>query len=470
MTNKKKYYAVRKGNKVGIFENWSDCQQSINGFSNAEYKSFGNIEDAEAYIKNEDIGEKHRQAAIDLDAAIAYVDGSYSDAIKRYSFGCIIITPDGDVIKKAGYGDDPNALTIRNIAGELQGTMYAIKFAAEAGYKNLIIRHDYEGISKWYEGAWKAKDSIVKKYIDFISKYRDQIKVKFEKVQAHTGDKYNEEVDSLAKDALKNGEKVKKDEYGLIAKGIKSEDLKAIIDIMIDDVKGLVVNSTRQAYAEMYVLTSPDKEKIVIKYYPENHQKIHVQGKPQKLFSLFSTYVTELVDVDQIPVILNEYHKVEIHKDSIEEQFKVYFPKACGNLPDKIERVLHQAIYNLNLDGDMFDPTYLAFPSYRALEGFLKFILDKYKIDCDNCFNMFKRSGSGAYRLEAKYEVNIGSGKKIAYFNKCYNYYNNNRHTLFHWDDPAAPIDTTHLIGNVEQAKKHIKDTVELIEEFFHIT
>ena len=43
---KKKYYAVKKGYKTGVFDNWTDCQSAISGYSNAEYKGFATEEEA----------------------------------------------------------------------------------------------------------------------------------------------------------------------------------------------------------------------------------------------------------------------------------------------------------------------------------------------------------------------------------------------------------------------------------------
>lgn len=50
-----KVYAVKKGNKTGIFENWSECQAATKGFSGAEFKSFTTIEEAEAYLDDRDV-------------------------------------------------------------------------------------------------------------------------------------------------------------------------------------------------------------------------------------------------------------------------------------------------------------------------------------------------------------------------------------------------------------------------------
>ncbi|MDU7947776.1 MAG: ribonuclease H family protein [Clostridium sp.] len=209
---RKKYYSVRTGKVPGIYESWEDCKKSIDGFSNAEYKAFASREDAVSYLNNQDIGEREKVKAQQIDSVIAYVDGSYSDIIKRYSYGCILIMPSGEIVRKYGSGNDPRALSARNVAGELQGAMYAVKAALDLGYKRIIIKHDYIGISKWYSGEWKAKDEISKIYINYLYKYKDKIEISFEKVVAHSGDKYNEEADKLAKSALKVNEELKKDE------------------------------------------------------------------------------------------------------------------------------------------------------------------------------------------------------------------------------------------------------------------
>lgn len=51
----KKYYAVRKGRKTGIFtDHWDDVKRLVNGYSNAEYKGFPTLEEAERYMSNAD--------------------------------------------------------------------------------------------------------------------------------------------------------------------------------------------------------------------------------------------------------------------------------------------------------------------------------------------------------------------------------------------------------------------------------
>ena len=134
---------------------------------------------------------------------IAYVDGSFDAAIGKYAFRCVILTPDGDIIKESGNGDNPESLAIRNVAGEMLGAMTAVRWAIQNGYDNLELRYDYEGIEKWATGVWKAKNTLTQKYAEYMQRQQNHIKISFRKVKAHSGDYYNEEADKLAKEALK---------------------------------------------------------------------------------------------------------------------------------------------------------------------------------------------------------------------------------------------------------------------------
>lgn len=48
------YYAIRKGRTVGIFTDWGETFESVNGYSGAEFKKFSVLSDAEEYLKGGD--------------------------------------------------------------------------------------------------------------------------------------------------------------------------------------------------------------------------------------------------------------------------------------------------------------------------------------------------------------------------------------------------------------------------------
>ncbi len=50
MMAKKKIYAVRKGNKTGLFYSWDECKKAVHGYSGAEYKGFLTKDEAEDFL------------------------------------------------------------------------------------------------------------------------------------------------------------------------------------------------------------------------------------------------------------------------------------------------------------------------------------------------------------------------------------------------------------------------------------
>ena len=91
---------------------------------------------------------------------------------------------------------------MRNVAGEIYGSMAAMKYALEKGIKKLSIYYDYMGIAKWCTGAWKANKTGTRAYQAFYQEVIKKVQVHFVKVKGHSNDKYNDRADHLAKSAL----------------------------------------------------------------------------------------------------------------------------------------------------------------------------------------------------------------------------------------------------------------------------
>ena len=211
---KKKVYAVKKGKQTGLFYSWDACKESVIGYPGAEYQGFETEEKAKNYLENkeQEVPKIEEKANNQL---VAYVDGSFDEKIGKYAFGCIILTPRGETIRESGNGNEPDSLAIRNVAGEMLGAMYAVQWAIKNGYRNLELRYDYEGIEKWAQGEWKAKNTLTQKYANFMKSKADILKISYQKVKAHSGDLYNEEADKLAKTALTEFLKLKEAIFGL---------------------------------------------------------------------------------------------------------------------------------------------------------------------------------------------------------------------------------------------------------------
>ena len=136
---------------------------------------------------------------------VAYVDGSYDHSSKRFSYGMIILENGEEKTFNKSY-DDPELAQMRNVAGEIKGACAAMEYAIANGKTNLVIYHDYEGIAKWPLGIWKTNKEGTKAYKAYFDEVKKKINVRFEKVTGHSGDKYNDYADKLAKQALGIGE------------------------------------------------------------------------------------------------------------------------------------------------------------------------------------------------------------------------------------------------------------------------
>ena len=214
----KKVYAVRKGRTTGIFTDWDSCKAQVDGFPGAEYKGFANPQDALAYLGLEEGAGFLSQGSEGASSSSlslldknpkktvpgwkAYVDGSYDVATGRFSCGVVFVNEDEKTIEMNKAFDEPSLAEHRNVSGEVMGAMEAIDYALEHGFAELTIYHDYEGIAKWANDEWKANNTLTKRYKEFIKTARLRMKIDFVKVAAHTGDKYNELADHLAKEAL----------------------------------------------------------------------------------------------------------------------------------------------------------------------------------------------------------------------------------------------------------------------------
>jgi len=203
VTKKPKYYAIRVGRKTGIVRTWEACQKAIIGYSGAVYKSFTEEQAALDWFNEKDptfVVEGKQVEAQDLDQFIeydVYTDGSYSQG--NYSWAYVFVKDDQIVCEDNDIGKNPGAVIMRNVAGEIAAVLYAVKRAAQMNAR-IRIHHDYAGIAFWVTGEWRTKNEFTELYVKLM-KQHEGLYI-FEKVQAHSGNKYNDHVDKLAKEAL----------------------------------------------------------------------------------------------------------------------------------------------------------------------------------------------------------------------------------------------------------------------------
>ena len=198
-----KYYAVYKGKSGApkIFTSWDECKKEVIGFKGAIYKSFTTEKDAINFIALNAEGKKEEKVeeAIESEEGLfIYVDGSFAVDKANYSYGLVAVK-DGEIIyKDKGKGFDKEAVSLRNVSGEVLGAN---------GFKEVTIGYDYQGVESWALGTWKRNNRITSEYNEFMQSKMKEVKIKFKKIKGHSGHKYNDLADKLAKEALDIGVK-----------------------------------------------------------------------------------------------------------------------------------------------------------------------------------------------------------------------------------------------------------------------
>jgi ribonuclease HI len=124
-----------------------------------------------------------------------YVDGSFIDGSTGYG---AVILKNGTVIDElSGPVDASEVNGTRQVAGELIAVKEALNWCTKNSVDEVDIYYDYLGIDKWATGKWKTNQPLTKNYAQFVREC--PIRIHWHKVDSHTGDRWNDRADALAK-------------------------------------------------------------------------------------------------------------------------------------------------------------------------------------------------------------------------------------------------------------------------------
>ena len=206
-----KFYAVRKGKIPGIYNSWDACKRMVDGYPGAIYKSFKSKKEAEDFVAG---GASVAQNTMETESVTetatdyAFVDGSFNIATGVYGFGGFLVAGEERYVLQ-GAGQEADMASMRNVAGEILGSMAAMQKALELGLREITIYYDYLGIEMWATGGWKRNKSGTIAYYEYVQSIRDRLAIHFVKVKGHSGVEGNEEADRLAKESVGINEPMK---------------------------------------------------------------------------------------------------------------------------------------------------------------------------------------------------------------------------------------------------------------------
>ena len=129
------------------------------------------------------------------------MDGSYDKVTGDFSCGAVLFYEGGQVEFSERFSDRELS-EMHNVAGEIMGVLTVLRYCRERGIPAVEIHHDYEGLGRWADGSWKANKPGTQRYAAECRDAARTVELRFVKVKGHSGDKYNDMADALARKAL----------------------------------------------------------------------------------------------------------------------------------------------------------------------------------------------------------------------------------------------------------------------------
>lgn len=455
-----KYYAVKTGYKTGVFESWDECQTATKGFPNAVFNSFATKEEAEAFLQGKDLWEDIIKEDNAKGFLVSFVDGSYNKDLNRYSYGVVLVLPDGIEKHICGYGNNPEYIDSNNIIGEIFGVINALDWAISNGFERIKIYHDYEGLSKWLTGEWKAKSNVSKMFVSmYKGKFEDAIFVEFQKVPSHCNISYNDKADQLAKTALTDYKRIEiKGDHWYSIPYFSENDFQAFSEIITENDSNISFTTTDYDNKTIYRFTL-DNDTVTVTLFKSGNHSLLVQGKNSYLFQVIATTIVELDDQAKVEQIMGSAYRLSIKSDVIDLVYKPIESGLPSNYPNSIKRLIKQSTINLKYYIESEEYSQYAFPALKALEGHIKYLIKVAGGQVGQQFNQFNKTSGGTYCFVSS----LTDPSKKTSIENCYNYYKSQRDTSFHFGEIIGSTDSTRLITSKEEADEIIKKCLDLI-------
>jgi len=168
------------------------CLENLDDFARESIKRYGRW--LLKWVKEE---ETHAIIPEKKDIT-AYTDGSGSE--NTCGFGVVFLYEDEEGFHKLGEAcGNLGKHSSRQIAGEVEAAIVAIKYALDKGARSLKIVHDYTGIGCWTRHEWKAKDPDAQRLVEWADYAGDcGLDLVCEWTKGHSNSEWNNYADKLA--------------------------------------------------------------------------------------------------------------------------------------------------------------------------------------------------------------------------------------------------------------------------------
>ena len=234
---KKNYYAVAKGRKIGIYKTWAGkdgAQQQISGFSGALYKGFYSYDDAQEYLNSTKIERLSKQNKIESslqlsssnlqngigeskDRICMYTDGGCSGNPGPGGYGIVLLYNKHRKELSGGFRlTTNNRMEIMACIFGLQTLKRENPVTIYSDSKYVVDSMTLGWVKKWKANHWKRNKKERAENSDLWEKLLhlcEKNDVNFIWVKGHSGNPENERCDQLAVQAISQSNPLVDEEY-----------------------------------------------------------------------------------------------------------------------------------------------------------------------------------------------------------------------------------------------------------------
>lgn len=202
VTEKEAQDMIEKGDCAGFDDGRMAAQIVIPGNGYREYLQAADIPCAACIAEDDHPAREEAEQKYSGAELVAYTDGSYNKDTGEFGAGIVMFEKSGGdpdfYMEKGRAVEGENGWQVN---GEIAAARKAILKAVNAGAKSLEIHCDYEGVAKWADKKWKRNKTYTREYAAYVEEARKKLQITFIHVKGHSGDKWNDKADRLARQA-----------------------------------------------------------------------------------------------------------------------------------------------------------------------------------------------------------------------------------------------------------------------------
>lgn len=190
----RKFYAVLRGRRPGVYASWAGCEAQVRGFSRAAFERFSSREAALAYLTAGAPRDDVPDGAVRV-----WTDGSLRG--KRMAYGACYagggLCGPGRERLADRFGPAVASAKPSSSLAEMCGAVAALRALPPA--EAVVLHVDNENVRAWWEGTQRARAPGIAALLDMMRKAAERHgDVRVRPVRGHSGDPGNDQADRLA--------------------------------------------------------------------------------------------------------------------------------------------------------------------------------------------------------------------------------------------------------------------------------